>query len=108
MVINVGERDGFGVLEVRGRLNMNSDDEFREAVTRAMGTGQFHLLVDLGATESVDSTGLGALVWAATRLRRDGGDLRLVNANEYVKMLLQRTNLTKMLPIVEEPGPEGG
>jgi anti-anti-sigma factor len=102
------ERHGYNVIGVQGRLNLNSVDDFRATVTRAISEGRVSLLIDLRAAESVDSTGLGALVWAATRARREGGDLHIANANEGVRLLLERANVTKMLPLEAEPGSPGG
>lgn len=102
------ERDGYNVIGVQGRLNLNSVDDFRATVSRAINEGRLSLLIDLRAAESVDSTGLGALVWAATRARREGGDLQLANANEGVRLLLERANVTKMLPLRPDPENPGG
>ncbi|MEA5457076.1 STAS domain-containing protein [Sinomonas sp. JGH33] len=102
LVADVGDRDGFSVLAVRGRLNMNSTDEFRGVVAEVLRAGRTRLLIDLQAAESVDSTGLGALIWAATRARREGGDLRLANANASVRKLLELSNVTKALPSIEQ------
>ncbi|WP_415853355.1 STAS domain-containing protein [Sinomonas sp. G460-2] len=102
MTMDFAERDGLSVLALQGRLNVNTVDEFRGAVTDALRAGNTRLLIDLRGTDWVDSTGLGALVWAATAARREGGDLRLVNVGENVRMLLKLTSVEKALPVVDD------
>jgi anti-sigma B factor antagonist len=99
VVVERGERDGFSVFEVDGRLNLTSTDEFREVIARAIGEGRIRFIIDLQDAESVDSTGLGALVWAATNARRHGGELLIANPNEGVRMLLELTSTAKLLPL---------
>ena len=100
--MDIEERDGHGVLAVQGRLNLSNADEFRYAVGEALQAGSVRLVVDLTAADSVDSTGLGALIWAATSARREGGWLKLTHANESVRMLLKLANTSSVLPIVED------
>lgn len=104
--MDFAERNGLSVLALQGRLNVNTVDEFRGAVTDALRAGSTRLLIDLRGTDWVDSTGLGALVWAATSARREGGDLRLVNVGENVRTLLKLTSVGKVLPVVDGDGHE--
>ena len=104
--MDFAERNGLSVLALQGRLNVNTVDEFRGAVTDALRAGSTRLLIDLRGTDWVDSTGLGALVWAATSARREGGDLRLVNVGENVRTLLKLTSVGKVLPVVDGEGHE--
>ena len=106
MVMGFADLDGLSVLALQGRLNLNTVDEFRGAVGVALRTGSVRLLIDFRDTDQMDSTGLGALVWAATAARREGGDLRLVNVGENVRMLLKLTSTDKVLPVVDADGEE--
>ena len=48
-------------------------------------------------TSFVDSSGLGALVAGLKRTRQAGGDLRIASAQEQVRMVLNLTNLDRIL-----------
>jgi len=61
--------------------------------------GHRYLVLHLTAVDRIDSTGLGVLVGALTRLRAGGGQLRLAAACGDVVRLLHATGLDKVLPL---------
>lgn len=54
-------------------------------------------MVDLSAVESIDSSGLGALISGLKSARQAGGDLRIVAAGPQVSAVLELTNLNRVL-----------
>ncbi len=56
-------------------------------------------MLDLTAVDRIDSTGLGVLVGALTRLRAGNGQLRLAAARGDVVRLSHATGLDKVLPL---------
>lgn len=93
------------VIRPSGRLNLLAAPQLREAVGRAVAEGRTDVVVDLGGTEFMDSSGLGALVAGLKRARQAGGDLRIAALTPQVQMVLRLTNLDRVLrpyPSVEE------
>src|SRR3712207_4427013 len=72
------------VVSVIGDLDLASAAAFKQVVGDLMGTGVRHLAVDLGETAFIDSSGLGAVLWADRRLHAVGGDLEITNADRNV------------------------
>jgi anti-sigma B factor antagonist len=68
------------VVSVAGDLDIASAPAFKQIVGDLMGTGIRHVEIDLGQTEFIDSSGLGALLWADRRLSAVGGDLEVTHA----------------------------
>ncbi|MEX0150989.1 MULTISPECIES: STAS domain-containing protein [Microbacterium] len=96
--VDIDSRDGATVVAPRGRLTMVSARSFRETVTDEIArTGGSVVVVDLSATEFIDSSGLGALVACLKTARQSGGDLRLAAPTEQVTMVLGLTNLDRVL-----------
>lgn len=91
------------VLCVDGELDIGSATAFRSALGELMGTGQRHVLVDLSATEFLDSSGIGVLLWAHHRLEAAGGRLVVVNARGYVAQTLELAGAARIL--FDEPAP---
>jgi len=54
------------------------------------------LVVDLGETEFMDSSGIGALVSRIAVTRSNQGDIRLASVRESISKLLSITNLDKI------------
>lgn len=59
--------------------------------------GNTRLVVDLSATEFIDSSGLGALISGLKLARQAGGDLRIAAPTTQVETVLSLTNLDRVL-----------
>ena len=68
------------VLTVSGELDIATAPRVRAAVADLLGQGVRHVEVDLTDCTFIDSTGMGALLWAAHRLRAAGGDVVALHA----------------------------
>lgn len=89
------------VIAVRGRLDAASSDQFlqcaRDSLERATS-----LVVNLAATEFVDSTGMGALVATANHARAAGGSLYLVEVPHVIADLLALVQLEHFFEILPD------
>jgi anti-sigma B factor antagonist len=88
------EREGIAILDLKGRITVGPEaSALRENVAALNGEGKTKIVLNLGEVSYIDSTGLGALVMAATSQRRAGGDLKLLNLNRRNIELLVMTKL---------------
>ena len=88
---------GIGVVRPSGRLNMVAAPRLRSLVAELVARGTARIVVDLSETESMDSSGLGALVAGLKTARQAGGDLRIAGAGPQVQAVLDLTNLGRVL-----------
>ncbi|MFD1715879.1 STAS domain-containing protein [Amnibacterium flavum] len=88
---------GVAVVTPSDKLNMASAMELREAISALVTAGMFFLVIDLSEVDFIDSSGLGGLVSGLKTARQHGGDLRLAAPNDQVKLVLELTNLDKVL-----------
>ena len=84
-------------LEVGGELDVATANQLRTAISTLMGTGCREIVVDLAATTFLDSSGLGALVWASHRMHAAGGRLTVVNPDARVAKVLRVTGVDRVL-----------
>ncbi|QIX50420.1 STAS domain-containing protein [Rhodococcus sp. DMU1] len=85
------------VVRPEGRLNMVAAPRLREQLRGLVEGGSARVVVDLGATEFIDSSGLGALVSGLKAARHAGGDLRLAAPTAQVRSVLSLTSLDRVL-----------
>ena len=105
ITVDTEQAPGTAVVRPEGRLTMVTAPDLRAAVSRAVTEGRARVVVDLSATEFIDSSGLGAVIGGLKTARQAGGDLRIAGAGEQVRMVLQLTNLDRVLrahPSVED------
>ena len=93
------EPSGVVVVGVDGQLIVSNRHELKERVAEAMDFGSRKVLVDFTSTGYIDSSGLGALVSLAKKLREAGGELRLAGLNEDLRTLFELTKLDTLFNI---------
>jgi anti-sigma B factor antagonist len=97
------EREGIAVLDLEGRITAGSEAAvFRERVEALQAGGKTSVILNMAAVDYVDSTGLGALVMLATRLRKTGGNMKLLNVNRRNIELLVMTKLSTIFEIFDD------
>jgi|SRR6185295_18409453 len=108
MRIDVDEREGVAVVRPASeRVDLQVAGRFRAALLQLIDAGQRRVVVDMGAVQLVDSSGLGALVSAlkTIKLVKGDGDLRLANVQPPVVALLEIIRLNRVFasyPSVEQ------
>jgi anti-sigma B factor antagonist len=88
--------DGVAVIVCPPRVSMAVASSFRDAINAAVAKAP-KVVIDLGPTTFIDSSGLGALVSGLKTCRQAGGDLRIAAAGEQVRTVLRLTNLDRIL-----------
>jgi anti-sigma B factor antagonist len=90
------------VLKLEGELEIAGTDEVRRVLADAMGSGGTKLVVDLSEISFIDSSGLGAVVEAHDRMRREGRPLTVVAPRgTAASVVLGLTGLRTRLPVFE-------
>lgn len=89
--------DGIAVVTPRGRLNMVSARQLKETLSDLVAGGSARIVVDLGETTFLDSSGLGALIGGLKAARQAGGDLRVARPTPAVVSVFELTNLDRVL-----------
>jgi anti-sigma B factor antagonist len=94
---------GVVVVGVDGQLIVSNRHELKQKVLDAVEGGARKVLVDFTSTGYIDSSGLGALVSLAKKLREAGGELRLAGLNEDLRTLFELTKLDTLFAIAQSP-----
>jgi bifunctional UDP-N-acetylglucosamine pyrophosphorylase / glucosamine-1-phosphate N-acetyltransferase len=82
------------VVDVAGRLTLGDPaSEFGRVIDQLARSGHKLVLVNLEHVDYIDSSGMGALVEGAARLRGREGELKLSGVSKKVVTLLQAANL---------------
>jgi anti-anti-sigma factor len=87
------------VLSVCGELDIAAAPRLRVAIGDLMGQGVRHVEVDLDGCSFLDSSGVGALLWAAHRLRAVGGDLIALNVHGSPARTLEMSHVDSVVPV---------
>jgi anti-sigma B factor antagonist len=69
---------------------------FKASIRELTASGHRRIVLDLGEVAFIDSQGLSALISALKTLRSEGGDLKLVNVPEPIRVVLRITRLARV------------
>ena len=101
--IDQREREGIVILDLKGRITVGPEaTALREKVAALNTAGTRNLVFNLAGTDYIDSTGLGALVMCVTTLRKNGGNMKLLNLTRRHIELLVMTKLATIFEIFND------
>jgi anti-sigma B factor antagonist len=105
MSLKSGSRqvDGVTILDLSGRITLGEGSVvLRDTIRELLGKGEKKILLNLGDVTYIDSSGIGELVSAYTAVRKEGGELKLLNLTKKVHDLLQITKLYTVFDVKDD------
>jgi anti-sigma B factor antagonist len=95
--------DGITILDLSGRITLGEGSVIlRDVIREILGKGEKKILLNLGDVTYIDSSGIGELVSAFTAVRKEGGELKLLNLTKKVHDLLQITKLYTVFDVKDD------
>lgn len=85
------------IVHVNSPLQMPASRILRHGVRTLLRRGERRIVLDLSAVSSIDAAGVGELVRTFNITAADNGALRVVNATEWVREMLERAHLFDLL-----------
>lgn len=82
-----------------GSLNATTTEQFNQAIQNHLDQGRTKIILDCHRVEYISSLGLGSLVALQARLRRKGGELKLVGLYGLASDAIRLVHLDKLLNI---------
>ena len=92
--------DGVTILDLSGRIVLGEDTMMlRNTIRDLIANRQKLILLNFGDVPYIDSSGIGELVTAFTTVRKQGGELKLLNLTRKVHDVLQITKLYSVFDV---------
>ncbi|MBV8202207.1 MAG: STAS domain-containing protein [Acidobacteria bacterium] len=102
MKVNVRQRDGVTILDLKGKITIGVGDvALRNAVQDAINGGATKVVINLKDVTTIDSSGVGELVSAYTTATNRGAKLSLANLPAKVTDILQITQLITVFDVFD-------
>ena len=97
------QADGITILDVRGRITLAEGSVIlRKSISDLIQTGNKRIVLNLHEVDYVDTSGVGELVRTHATLRKQGGQLKLVNVHKTLMDLLRMTCLHRVFDIQKD------
>ena len=97
------KQDGVAIIEMSGKLMGGPDAaSFAETLKTLIHEGHLNVLVDLGKVNWVNSTGLGILISGYSTMKKNGGDLKLLNVSDRIESIFMVSKLHTVFTSFED------
>ncbi|HEY3705398.1 MAG TPA: STAS domain-containing protein [Terracidiphilus sp.] len=99
--MDVRESGHICTIRLKGRLVREAVDQFEAAVRSAQANGCSFLILDLEASSSIDSCGIGAIVKALKTSTKMGGSVQLVKLSAYAEKMFKMCGILGLFGVYE-------
>ncbi len=88
------------ILNLKGKITIGSGDALlRKHIETLIEKGQHRIVLNMARVSYLDSSGTGELVSCLIKMRRKGGELKLLNISQKIQDILQIAQLFSVFDI---------
>ena len=100
MKVKAYDKNGVAVIEPEGKLMGGVDTgELDEKLYALLGRGQLKVVVDLGKTDWMNSSGIAILIHHWKKFNDAGGNLKLANLTKKIEKIMVIAKLTTVFEV---------
>ena len=86
---------------LRGEIGTETVNQLKDKMEAIVNEGKNRLVMDFSDVSYLNSMGLGVIAGTLKRVKKENGDLKLLNLSPAVRELLELTRLTKVFEIFD-------
>jgi len=101
MEINVKTLKNVTILELGGRLDASSAQDFRNKLKQFIQDDRLNFVFDLENINFLDSSGIGVLVASLRSVNKLNGDIKISNVKDHVRSVIEITRLHQIFEIFD-------
>ncbi len=90
---------GVAVFETGERLDVIDGQKLKDMVNKLPSETGLRLVVDMGKTRFMDSSGCGGLVWCLRKISSNNGEIKIARPNETCLQTLTIAKLHRLMDI---------
>jgi anti-anti-sigma factor len=87
--INTTDIDTYKVIKISGKVDWENARMLDKQIQQIIGGGCSHIAFNLDEVTFICSGGIGALVYNLNKVKKMGGAMYIISANEYVNYILE-------------------
>lgn len=101
MELNVKKTENIYIIDVIGEMDLYNSYKLKELVTKMLDKGVSSFVINLEQVDYIDSSGIGALIFINTTLKKKNSNLLISNIQNSVQKVIELTKLSKFFPIID-------
>jgi anti-anti-sigma factor len=101
-VRKAGPGDSVAIISIVGVVDSETVEEFAGAIDAVLEGGCYNLVLDLAGMNYINTAGLSIIADTFKRTQQNKGALKILNATETIRELLDVVRFTKIIDIYED------
>lgn len=94
--------NGIDVLKLKGRLDASGAKDLKKKVNAMAKEKSVQFIIDMGAIDFIDSSGLGSMVASLRSVNKMGGDIKIASLQDPVRSIFVLTRLHRIFEIFDD------
>ncbi len=87
------------IIDVNGEMDLYNSYKLKELIMRMLEKKVRSFVINLANVDYIDSSGIGALIFICSTIRKMNLDIMIANIHGSVKKVIELTKLTSYFPI---------
>jgi len=92
------------IINIEGDIKLADSDRLKKLIMKMVEKKVEKLIINTGKIDSIDSSGIGALIFASSNLKKLGLSLAIANVSGALEQVMDKTKLSNYLPIYKDVG----
>jgi anti-sigma B factor antagonist len=97
LTLNVIDKGDVKVIECKGFIDTTTSSSLENTLAETLNKKHYKILIDLGGVEYISSAGWGIFISEIKNIRKNKGDLKLVNMRPEVMEIFELLDFTNIL-----------
>jgi anti-sigma B factor antagonist len=101
MELKIRKNQEIYIIDIQGELDLYNSYKLKELLMKMLEKKIERFIINLEEVEYIDSSGIGALIYISSTLKKLSHKLAITNIHGSVKKVIEMTKLMEFFPIVE-------
>jgi anti-sigma B factor antagonist len=90
------------IIDVEGEMNLYNSNQLKELIMKMIEKKVERFILNVNNIKSIDSSGIGALIFISSTLKKMNLKLAIVNVRGPVKQVMDKIRLSGYFPLYED------
>ncbi|MDC7239052.1 MAG: anti-sigma factor antagonist [Spirochaetales bacterium] len=99
MELKVRKSKHIYIVDIEGEMDLYNAYKLKELVSKMLDKGISHFVINMEKVEYIDSSGIGALIYVSSALKKKSARLVITSVHGSVKKVIELTKLTGYFPL---------
>ena len=99
MELKIRKSGSIYIIDVNGEMDLYNSYKLKELILKMIDKKILNYIINLEKVDYIDSSGIGALIYICSTIKKNNMKLRIVNIHGSVKKVIELTKLMGYFPI---------